>query len=72
MTQCHICGKSLKQPSKCVLCDKYVCDNHSRSFEVGQEKSGNDQKKVNAYVCDECMQAVEELKKKPRRMDRRR
>lgn len=66
MTQCHICGESLKQPSKCILCDEYVCDNHSRSFEVGQEKSGNDQKKVNAYVCDECMQAVEELKKKPR------
>lgn len=64
--QCHICGESLKQPGKCILCDQPVCENHSLSFEVGEEKSGNNSTKVNAYVCDECMNAVDELKKKPR------
>jgi hypothetical protein len=64
--QCHICGESLKQPGKCILCDQPVCEEHSRAFEVGEEKSGNDSAKVNAYVCDECMNAVDELKKKSR------
>ena len=66
MTQCHICGESLKQPSKCILCDKFVCQKHAQSFEVGKEKSSGRESKVNAYVCAECMNVVEELKKKPR------
>jgi hypothetical protein len=66
LTQCHICGESLKQPSKCILCDKFVCQKHSQRFEVGEEKSSGRENKVNAYVCDECMNEVEELKKKPR------
>lgn len=66
MTQCHICGQSLKQASKCILCEKFVYQKHAQSFEVGEEKSSGRETKMNAYVCNECMNAVEELKKKPR------
>ena len=64
--QCYICSRSLNQPSKCILCDEYVCQDHSRSYEVGEEKSDRSERKIYAYVCDRCMEAVEELKKKPR------
>jgi len=64
--ECYICSKSLNEPSKCILCEKYVCQEHSHKFEVGEEKSDASEKKVYAYICDQCMEAVEELKKKPR------
>jgi hypothetical protein len=64
--KCYICGRFLTSPNKCILCEKYICQEHSRSFEVGVEKSDNSEKKVYAYICDRCMEAVEELKRKPR------
>jgi len=66
MVQCYICGESLNEPSKCILCEEYVCQEHSRSFEVGHEKSEGSERKLYAYVCDRCMEIVEELKRKPR------
>jgi hypothetical protein len=64
--ECYICGKSLSEPNKCILCEKYICQEHSRQFEVGDEKSDASEKKIYAYICDHCMEAVEELKSKPR------
>jgi len=64
--RCYICGESLNEPSKCILCEEYVCQEHSRSFEVGHEKSEGSERKLYAYVCDRCMEIVEELKRKPR------
>ena len=64
--QCHICNRSLNQASKCIICEEYVCTDHSRSFEVGSEKSEGSERKIYAYICDRCMETVEELKRKPR------
>jgi hypothetical protein len=64
--QCYICGTTITQSKKCILCDEYVCEKHSDSFEVGQEKSDIENKKIYAYICERCMEAVEELKRKPR------
>jgi len=66
MVHCYICGKGLNEPSKCILCEEYVCRTHSRSFDVGNEKSNGYEKRVYAHICDRCMEAVEELKRKPR------
>ena len=66
MLKCYICSKSLNESSKCILCEKYVCQEHSRQFEVGDEKSDASERRIYAYICDQCMEALEELKKKPR------
>jgi len=64
--ECYICHKTLDQASKCILCEEYVCQEHSRSYEVGHERSEGSERKIHAYICDRCIEAVEELKRKPR------